>query len=375
MIHNVPTMRHLGLTLLVCIPNMVVLCAGSPASAQDSVSKDSKPTTTESVAWAESDSPEVLMARGIEFRKRREDRLALAAFERSWTLGGAPRALAQLALAEQALGFWREAHAHLEQALNRDEDPWISEHQPALRVALNEIASHLGTVEINCNVDGAEVRVDGRIVGHTPLQQPLRLVAGKSVVEVGVDGYFDMARQVQVDAGGIARVSFNLTQMTPPQALASTSPPPVSRAPLASSVPATSDPAAPFAPMPMPAPASVSRDQSNSGRDLLTYTSTGLAALGAAVGVTGYVIREVNVRLYNDDTRCAQLIGPPRSVECGAEFAAWQRGELLAIAGSSAAGVFGLTALYLWWSRPDTETEGGLACAVGATSITCGSDF
>lgn len=372
MIHNVTTMRHLWLTLVVGSTNMVVLCAGSPASGEDSSSRDALPTRTESVAWAENDSPEALVARGIEFRKRREDRLALAAFERSWTLGGAPRALAQLALAEQALGFWREAHEHLEQALNRADDPWISEHQAALRVALYEIASRLGTVEINCNVDGAEVRVDGRSVGHTPLQEPLRLVAGKSVVEVSVDGYFDMARQVQVDAGGISRVSFSLTAMTPPQALASTLLAPISRPPLASNVPAASDPTA-FAPT--PSPASAPRDQGQSGRDVLAYTSAGLAAFGAAVGVTGYVIREVNVRLYNDDARCAQFLGTPRSVECGSEFAAWQRGELLAIAGSSAAGVFGLTALYLWWSRTDTETEGGLACAVGATGITCGNAF
>ena len=367
-------MQRLRPALFAGITNTVALCASTLASGQDmapsdtapshAASKDSPPPAGENVAWAENESPELLMARGIEFRKRREDRLALAAFERAWTLGGAPRALAQLALAEQALGFWREAHEHLENALSHSDDPWISEHRVALRVALEEIASRLGTVEISCNVDGAEVKIDGRVVGRTPLGRHLRLIAGKSVVEVLVDGYFDMARQVQVDAGGISRVNFNLTPIT--------SGPAAAMLPMTSSGPAASrDLLAPRAPMPLSV--STRRDQGESGRNLLTYTSTALAAVGATVGVTGYVLREVNVRLYNDDARCARQLGTPRSVECGDEFSAWQRGELIAIAGSSAAGVFGLTALYLWLSRPEAEAE--LSCAVGTTTIVCGSAF
>ncbi len=100
--------------------------------------------------------------------------MALAAFERAWALGGSFRALAQIALAEQALGHWREAYEHLASALRHTDDPWISAHHATLDVALREIASRLGAVEVSCNVHGAEVRVDGRVVGKTPLAESVR---------------------------------------------------------------------------------------------------------------------------------------------------------------------------------------------------------
>lgn len=318
-------------------------------------------------------SPEAFIARGVEHRRRREDASARAAFERAWLLGGAPRALAQLALAEQALGFWREAHEHLTEALSHAGDAWIAANQKTLTAALEEISSRLGTVELSCNVEYAEVMVDGRLVGRTPLVGGLRLVAGRSVIEVRAEGYFDMARQVQVDAGGISRVNFSLTRITPAASAAAATPETVVPVPSVLDAAGRRGSNAPLRGSP---PSLAASDGAGAAREVLTYTSAGLAALGAAVGVTGYVIREVNVRLYNDDERCDQQLGPPRSRECEAEFSAWQRGEVIAIAGSAAAGVFGLTALYLWWTRPATAgAEAGLACALEPAFIRCGSAF
>ncbi len=346
-----------------------ILSGGSIASAEGSDSKDEAPATE--AKPGEADDPETLIAQGVEFRKRREDRAALTAFERAWKLGGAPRALAQLALAEQALGLWREAFEHLELALNRIDDDWIASHHTTLELALGEIASRLGTVEISCDVDGAEVKVDGRSVGRTPLQHPLRLVAGQSIVQVVADGYFETARPVQVDAGNISRVSLSLTPIAVP-AFTATAPVSVAPSPPPLEVSQQRDTLAPKAAL---TPLSEPAESGPSTRDVLAYTSLGLAGLGATVGVAGYAIRETNISSYNDDARCDQQQGPRRSVECKGEYAAWQNGELMAIVGSSAAGVFGLTALYLWWSRPDAGAANQLSCAVTGPGISCGSAF
>jgi hypothetical protein len=363
-----PAMRGFWAALSKGLASVLVLCSGF-ASAEES-DADDPAITDEADTRVDNESPEALIARGIEFRKRREDRLALAAFERAWMLGGSPRALAQLALAEQSLGLWREAFEHLENALSRADDPWISAHHATLEVALGEIVSRLGTVEISCNIDGAEVKVDGRSVGPTPLRKSLRVVAGKSVVQVVAQGYFDMARHVHVEAGGISRVSFSLTPISASEAAAVPAAPALTPPPLAASPPQEL-----ILPRAVRARVSESADENTSTRDLLTYTSAGLAALGVTLGVTGYVMREIKAGQYNNDARCAQHEGVPRSIECKDELEAGHRAELIAITGASAAGLFGLTALYLWWSRPEADASADLSCAIVGAAVICGSAF
>ena len=309
---------------------------------------------------------EALISQGTELRKRGDDQGALEAFERAWAVSPSARALAQVALAEQALGRWLDAHQHLQAALQDTADPWIAAHRTTLSAALNEIASQLGAVEVTCNVVGAEVRIDGRSIGRTPLAGPVPVVAGQSVIQVSADGYFEVARRVQTDAGGLSRVDVRLIHDVAPERVAPSS----GAAPTASMVTLPEHaPALGAAPSPRLEP-------SSTPRDVAMYTSLGLAALGAAVGSTGYVIREVNVKLYNDDSRCAMVSGIPRSEECKDEASAWRWGEAAAIGGFSAAGVFGALGLYLWLNRPESAASGDLACAVDASvAVRCGGRF
>src|SRR5690606_6011930 len=104
-----------------------------------------------------------------------DDRGARAAFEEAWTRSGSPEALAQLALSEQALGLWLEAHEHLRAALEHAGHPWILQHRTILEAALAEMESRFGRLEVSCNVAGADVSIDGRQLGETPLAAPLQL--------------------------------------------------------------------------------------------------------------------------------------------------------------------------------------------------------
>jgi tetratricopeptide (TPR) repeat protein len=156
-------------------------------------------------------SADALIQKGIDLRKAGEDRQALAEFERAFSLYGSVRALAQMALAEQALGLWREAHEHLQRALLTTDDPWIEEHRATLDAAAGEIASQLGSLEISCNVAGAAVRLNGVVLGLTPLSSPVPLVAGANVIVVSKPGFFEMVRQVNIDAGRLSRLNVVLT--------------------------------------------------------------------------------------------------------------------------------------------------------------------
>lgn len=300
---------------------------------------------------------------GIALRKAQDDRAARAAFSKAWSLGSSPEALAQLALAEQALGLWLEAHEHLRAALQRVEHAWIRHHRPTLEAALAEIESRLGRLEVACNIAGAEVSLDGRVVASTPLDVPLYLLAGRSVIQVSGPGYFEVTRQVQIDAGALSRLDVTLT----PNALASTPPRQVGQAErgIDGSLAAAGE-----APRGR-APAADLRSSEVSAREVLQYGSLGLAALGVTVGVTGYVLREVNVRKYNEDSVCSVERGLRRSEECAGEAAAWRLGEGLAIGGFAAAGVFGAVGLYLWLGERSGHDLASSACRVGLDGMAC----
>jgi tetratricopeptide (TPR) repeat protein len=236
---------------------------------------------------------DALIARGIQLRKAGDDRAALAAFEQAYAASGSAQALAQMALAEQALGRWVAALLHLERALAVRGDRWIDGHRSTLEAAREEIASRLGQLEVSCNVPGALVEIDGEPIGQTPLSRAQPVVAGLSVVKVSV----------------------------------------------------------------------------------LMYSSLGLGAAGLALGVTGYVVREINISEYNDDSKCRVQPGIWRSEECPDQYDAYRRGQTLAIVGFATAAVFGGVGLYLWLDRPEERTRQALGCSMSLGGVRCAGRF
>jgi len=287
---------------------------------------------------------DVLIQRGIELRKAGEDRLALAEFERAFAPHGSVRALAQMALAEQALGLWREANEHLQWALLSTDEPWIAEHRATLEAAQREIRSQLGSLEISCDVAGAEVRLNGVLLGLTPLARAVPLVVGANVVSLSKPGFFEIARQVGIDAGRLSRLNVVLTSSPTAGFLRAAEPLPDEGA------------------APPEWRAAAPAESARAAREAFFYAVLGLTALGLSAGLTGSVLREVNARRYRvdrfnrfeDDRGADESPGPAATV---------QREEALAIGGFASAAVFGLTAAFLWLSQPSAEEQVSLGCA------------
>src|SRR5437763_4760244 len=120
---------------------------------------------------------EALIKRGLELREKGDDEAALREFRRAHELSRSGRALAQVALAEQALGHWVDAEAHLTEAMRRDREPWIARNMRLLRQALADIQSHLGSLELSGAAGGAEVLINGARAGTLPLGAALRVPA------------------------------------------------------------------------------------------------------------------------------------------------------------------------------------------------------
>jgi hypothetical protein len=84
----------------------------------------------------------------------------------------------------------------------------------AVRVAAYRLLAPerlLGSISILADISGAEVRLDGRPVGHTPLVRPLgRLPLGQHRLEVKEEGYSPFAQTVQVRFQKTTRVEVRL---------------------------------------------------------------------------------------------------------------------------------------------------------------------
>ncbi|MDB4977541.1 MAG: TonB-dependent receptor [Myxococcaceae bacterium] len=153
---------------------------------------------------------EPLLEEGYALRERGEDDQALVKFQQAYRLAPEPRALAQIALAEQALGRWREAEVHIKEALSHTTDGWVLQRRSLLEQSLRAIEGELGSLEIRCNVAGATVEVAGRVIGKTPLAGALREPDSVVQVKLAAEGYFPVARTVTIHRGQLNRAEFTL---------------------------------------------------------------------------------------------------------------------------------------------------------------------
>lgn len=188
-------------------------------------------------AWAESSAAD-LIREGVGLRREGKDEAALGAFERAYALDHSMRALAQMGLAEQALGKWVPAHEHLTQALATPNDPWIAKNDATLRAAVANVDEHLGRLEILGGSPNAEVRVDGVRRGKMPLPAPLVLPIGPVTVTLTGPGLVPVQRSTSVRARETTRESFDplaeapappaehATDVARPQPAPATAPPP-----------------------------------------------------------------------------------------------------------------------------------------------------
>src|SRR5215471_13322906 len=129
-------------------------------------------------------SAATLVQRGLQLRERGDDEAALEAFRKAHELLPDARSLAQMGLAEQALGRWIDARGHLREALIQERDPWITRRRDVLERAVRAIDDHLGELDVLGGVPGAEVKVNGHAVGALPLARPLVVPAGTVTLEV-----------------------------------------------------------------------------------------------------------------------------------------------------------------------------------------------
>ncbi|MBX3185533.1 MAG: hypothetical protein KF819_00905 [Labilithrix sp.] len=291
------------------------------------------------------DDAESLIARGIELREKGKDDEALALFKRAYAKAPSPRARAQVALAEQALGLWVAAESDLIESLSAGSDPWIVKNRAALEGALAVVRRHVGSLEVR-GTDGAEIVLDGVLLGTLP-SSPFRVEAGRRTLEIRAKGFHATTRAIEVPPGGIARESVTLVEL-PPEGEAAPA-----------------------------APASHVGESGDAGRGqrLLGWVFVGTGGALLATGGVGMLVRKSTIDDYND--ACPGL-GAPQSGACEEKIDAARTWLTVSIVSFVAGGVFaagGATLLVTAPSAGSARAGWRFACGPSGMSVSCAGTF
>jgi hypothetical protein len=154
---------------------------------------------------AAAEDVESMIRQGVELRRQGKDLDALALFRSAVAIQRAPHAVAQLALAEQALGLWPEADADFKEALTATGDPWIRKNRQTLEKAQKVVADHVGSLVVWGTPDGTELVINGEVVGKLPQTHELRLPAGSVQLTARAPGYVETTRAIQIGGGALLR--------------------------------------------------------------------------------------------------------------------------------------------------------------------------
>lgn len=306
---------------------------------------------------------EALVQQGIEARRNGDDSRAVALFGQAYEINPNGRTVAQLGLAEQALGRFADAHAHLSEALESNH-AWVAENREALESALSVVEQNVGRLEVLGGVTGARLMSNGAELGVFPLSEAVTLEVGSHSIEILADGYYPFARTVEIRPGQLSRLSVEL------RVRADSGGSDVSRDTDSAEERPDSGGSRPV--IQEPATAESGPNTRGAGIALL---SLGVASV--AGGVASSIIREGAASDWNDDEVCLQG-GLSRQENCGdKETRANRAGVIAGVLYGVGGAMVVVGAILIAVHGGDDEPEQALQprCAPGFASLHCEMSF
>lgn len=113
-----------------------------------------------------------------------------------------------IARARQLLGDFPEALSALER-FERRASPEVKARVGRLDQLFAELRSRISTLQLKCSQIGARVLLRDQVIGLTPLAS-VRLPAGAATLQVELDGFFPIKREVVLPAGGTIALEVTL---------------------------------------------------------------------------------------------------------------------------------------------------------------------
>ena len=146
---------------------------------------------------------------GVSLLEAEDWPAAAAEFETSVQLFPTKMGLFNLANAYRAIHRYQEALDTVDRIDREFAQKLDPEFKDAMAELRREIRGMVGHLRVRVEEAGAEVVVDGRVVGKSPLD-PFVLAPGEHQVEVSLSGYVAQRRAVRITVGETAKEKFDL---------------------------------------------------------------------------------------------------------------------------------------------------------------------
>lgn len=135
---------------------------------------------------------------------------ALESFRTAYRIRPHPSVLVNIANCYVALNRPQDAISTFERFLN---DPTVApspQQRTEIETALAEARRHLATINVLVFPPGAEVYLDGDLVGTAPLRRPLQTGPGPHVIEARSAGGGSVQHQARVEGGGTMTLTLDI---------------------------------------------------------------------------------------------------------------------------------------------------------------------
>jgi hypothetical protein len=146
---------------------------------------------------------------GLQFVQGDKWAEAREEFRKAYAAAAQPKYLAALIKAEIATGQHANAAGHLV-ALLRMKSELDANTLAQAEEKLAELRKQLGAATIKVNVEGAEVLVDGVVVGTSPLKEEVFVGSGRRTFQARREGFVTAEESVEVAAGSKPMVALGL---------------------------------------------------------------------------------------------------------------------------------------------------------------------
>lgn len=298
-------------------------------------------------------SLESLIQEGIRLRRDGEDEKALEVFRQAERLQpSSVRVLLHLATAAQAAGHWVEADTYIRRVFDYRDDPYYRRYESDISTVEQLIATRVGRFQVVGSPPGAEVRLNGRVVGHLPMAEAHRLEAGNYQLEVVSQGHYALRRSQRIPGAVLTREVVDLGPETSAAESARV----------------------------------LGEDHGPPRWWEERWVAWSLAGAGAASALTAgiaFVVREQQASQWNDDGRCVVPGGGTREQQCGSDYGDARMAERIGATAAVGALLFGGAAIAHFTliappgagRTPGAEATLETRCGPGWLGVSCEGTF
>lgn len=187
-----------------------VLALGFTLSSAIASAEETPPARAASVPEAAKQEAARRFGSAIKLYEDGDYQLALAEFERVYELVPDYRVLYNIGQVSMQLGRYARALRTLREYMGRGGDAIPNDRRSGVRADIEVLEARTGTLTLDIQPPGAEVWIDGVLVGQAPLAQAVVVDVGERTVQVRLAGYLGRTQAITLAGGDRREVALKL---------------------------------------------------------------------------------------------------------------------------------------------------------------------